>query len=702
MLDTTQESQNELGEFNQEQWDQFLAKKKKEDLEAVKEQSKENKKENIEILEKHFHDRTLQPMSEFKKVGEKEAGCSSGFQAEHEYGESDKATFMIKSVLNHTLTEKEKCSRLAQFKKSFYEGSRKATKLENPYFSDDEVNNLINPFWWLIESNICYDDLNIADFIREYVAGDLYKLFLHDRAPIVELVTNNDLPEKRFVKNEAQSSESHEKYEKGEYKFQDQSKECIEQEKSQDKLHLRSKFLDKFITLMDPKEKGKNYQDAKGFEKILAAQILLGEADIMQLENFGIIEKEYENAKGEKVKEKLWAKIDHGRSLYSCVNHWNQILLCDFKTLCGIEVDYKGLALELSSYVKTISENEELINGLIDKKASNLNQLLNSEMQFTLKYISSNNPAIFCKEVFSYSSKSKEFVSDKGNSLGGYFKQRLKSQVQTMREYSEISHVISAISNDFEDIINVSREFFVSQCKNPLIWAIKTGKKLDGKDPIIWAVDNGKKLDGRNPIIWAIETGKKLDDKAPIIWAIETGKKLDDKDPIIWAVETGKKLDDKAPIIWAIETGKKIDDKDPIIWAADTGKKIDGRNPIIWAIDTGEKIEGKKPGKCAAEHGFLINGKNPETFASKVQLVKFVNKASLPIVGLAIVACTGFIIANLSMALIISAAAVALIAALIVKPIASHVQRDLLQNSTVSTSLNNPSVGGFQRELQLA
>ncbi|MCA4774354.1 hypothetical protein [Wolbachia endosymbiont of Mansonella perstans] len=73
-----------------------------------------------------------------------------------------------------------------------------------------------------------------------------------------------------------------------EKRFTDSSnefKECIEQEKDQDQLHLRSKFLDKFTTLVNIKEKGKNYQDAKGFEKILAAQMLLGEADIMQTEN---------------------------------------------------------------------------------------------------------------------------------------------------------------------------------------------------------------------------------------------------------------------------------------------------------------------------------------------------------------------------------------------------------------------------------
>ncbi|WP_179945511.1 hypothetical protein [Wolbachia endosymbiont of Trichogramma pretiosum] len=160
------------------------------------------------------------------------------------------------------------------------------------------MNNSLDLLWQQVESDICYDDLNIADFIREYVAGDLYKLFLYDRATMIELVTNNDLPKERFADSNGQF------------------KERIEQEKNQGQLHLRSKFLDKFTTLMDLKEKGKNHQDAKVFEKILAAQILLGEDDIVNPENFGVIEQEYENAKGKKVKEKLWAKIDHGRSFY--------------------------------------------------------------------------------------------------------------------------------------------------------------------------------------------------------------------------------------------------------------------------------------------------------------------------------------------------------------------------------------------------
>ncbi|WP_250296451.1 hypothetical protein [Wolbachia endosymbiont of Oedothorax gibbosus] len=589
MSGTIEGSQNKpegLGRLSEEQWDKFVKdslNEEKEELKAAEEKSKTNKEKSIEILEKHFHDRTLQPLSEFNKTGEKETGFSSGFQAEHQY-KDDKATFMIKSILNHTLTEKEKQSKLEQFKESFYKGSRKATKLQNPNLTDSQIDDLIDPLWQQVESNICYDDLNIADFVREYVAGDLYKLLLHDRAPIVELVTNNDLPEKRFKRDEM---------------HKDQFKEHIEQEKKQDKLYLRSKFLDKFTTLMDLKEKGENYQGASGFEKILAAQMLLGEADIIQPENFGVIEKECENAKGEKVKEKLWAKINHGRSLYFCVNHWSQILLWDLKTLCGIEVEYKKLAFELSTHAKTISENEKLIDRLIDKKASNLNQLLNPEMKFTLRYISSNLPLVLCEEVFNYSAESKGFVSDKGNSLGGYFKQRLQNQIQIIREYSEVLHVVTAIENDLQSLAVNLPAFFNSQFKDPLIWAIESGKKLDGKDPIVWAVDNDK--------------------------------------------------------------------------------NIDGKNPIIWAIGNDKEIEGKKPGKWSAEHDLLINGKSPEAFASKVRLAQFVNKASLPIAGLAAVACIGFVIANLSIALIISAAAVALIAALVAKPIALYVQKNLLR-----------------------
>ncbi|WP_353277358.1 hypothetical protein [Wolbachia endosymbiont (group B) of Villa cingulata] len=392
-------------------------------------------KQKTQLLEKHFHDRTLQPMSEFKKVGEKEVGCSSGFQAEHEYSdnEGDKAAFMVKSVLNHTLTKEEKQSKLAQFKESFYKGSRKATKLQNPYLPNFVINNNLDLLWQQVESDICYDDLNIADFIREYVAGDLYKLFLYDRAPIVELVTNNDLPKERFANGN------------------DQFKERIEQEKNQGQLHLRSKFLDKFTTLMDLQEKGKNYQDAKGFEKILAAQILLGEADIMQSENFGVIEKEYENAKGKKVKEKLWAKIDHGRSFYLSFSGTKSYLqnFCAFLIILrgyGIKIDLEKLSKELEDFIDYYDQNKEKFEALIDRKASTLNHVLNPNMQFNLRYIDGSRFNVrnfkYMDEEFKGQKMSKVgfsfslLILDNGSpstSFSDYFKQNLETQVKMAR-----------------------------------------------------------------------------------------------------------------------------------------------------------------------------------------------------------------------------------------------------------------------------
>ncbi len=337
---------------------------------------------------------------------------------------------MVKSVLNHTLTKEEEQSKLAQFKESFYKGSRKAMKWQSPYLPDFIINSLIDLLWLQVESNICYDDLNIADFIREYVAGDLYKLFLYDRASIVELVTNNDLPEERFANGN------------------DQFKECIEQEKTQDKLHLRSKFLDKFTTLMDLKEKG---QDAKGFEKILAAQILLGEADIIQSENFGVIEKEYENAKGKKVKEKLWAKIDHGRSFYLIFSSTKDYLQNFFNFLLqlrsyGIKIDLEKLSKELEDLIDCYDKNKEKFEDLIDKKVESLNHILNPYMQFDLRYVDGSRLNVrnfkYMKGEFKGQKMKKVGFSfslsildndSPSTSFSDYFKQNLETQVKMAR-----------------------------------------------------------------------------------------------------------------------------------------------------------------------------------------------------------------------------------------------------------------------------
>ncbi|WP_343289286.1 hypothetical protein [Wolbachia endosymbiont of Encarsia formosa] len=207
--------------------------------------------------------------------------------------------------------------------------------------------------------------------------------------------------------------------------------------------------MDKFTTLMDLKKKGKNYEDAKGFEKILAAQILLGEADIIQPENFGIIEKEYEDAKGEKVKEKLWAKIDHGRSFYFSFSNTKDYLQNFFNFLLqlrsfGIKIDLEKLSKELEDFIDYYDQNKEKFEALIDRKASTLNHVLNPNMQFNLRYI---DGSILNVRNFKYMKG--EFKGQKMKKVGfslsildndspsisfsDYFKQNLETQVKMAR-----------------------------------------------------------------------------------------------------------------------------------------------------------------------------------------------------------------------------------------------------------------------------
>lgn len=133
----------------------------------------------------------------------------------------------------------------------------------------------------------------------------------------------------------------------------------------------------------------------------------------------------------------------------------------------------------------------------------------------------------------------------------------------------------------------------------------------------------------------------------------------------------------------------KIVDKKPIIPTVKDDQNTDRRN-VVCGIDIDKEVEGKKPEKLAKEHNLLINDKNPEVFSSKVQLTKFIDKASLPIAGIASMILIYCIVAELSLALIISAALVMLVA-LIAKPIASYIQKGLLENSAVSRNLDNPN-----------
>ncbi|GHM58272.1 MAG: hypothetical protein sL5_04110 [Candidatus Mesenet longicola] len=479
------------------------------DIKTVARASRPNVKQ---VLNQHLQDRTLQPLEKFKNSVNKEVGVTEGYQAEYQYDNQQTAAFMIKSFFNKTLSNEERKSRLNKFKDSFYRASERNMKLFPQSFLlkfDAIRRQTINMAWLNVEQNICYDDLNIADFIREYFAGDLYRLLLQDRAPLIELVTNQTLPAKRFVEEESGDK----------YKFKDHYIELFRQEKNQPKLFLRSKFLHNFTTLTDLKANGKKYKDAEGFEKILAAQMLLGEADIIQAENFGLIEKGG---------EKAFAKIDHGRSFYYSFNDSNEYLMV-WLSLCltsfdtyGLKIDFGRLCNEVNRAVEFLNANKESIELLMEGKAQNLNHILNSNMEFTLRYIHTidNDPRSCMKtEDFSYSKQSGQFISNRDHSLNDYFKERLNTQIEIANKAASELEVITKISKmSFMRLIWM--QFYIQSGETDILtWAINHNKKIDGKNPLAWAIENNKQIEGGDAVKWAKDHDMTIDGRDPETFA---------------------------------------------------------------------------------------------------------------------------------------------------------------------------------------
>lgn len=385
MPNISQGNKEEVARFSEEKLNKFFQNSitdRKEELDKVKEESKKNKIENKKILEKHFFDITTQSLCQFTKIGAKKHGETSGFKAEHKYSEKHKAIYMIKYV-------------------TIYDDMYKYNK----YISAQ---------------------INVSGFINEYIGGSIYKFFLYNRAPIVELI--DDLQREMSEKSYG-----------------------INQVKVDKKLCLRSKFLDNFITIQDLK----GILDIEGFEKILAVAILLGEHDLVNTGNLGFITNEYENAKGEKIQKKSWAKIDHGYSFFristksdadSFLDNYLQIDLAKLHTL-HIKVNTEELLKELLYLVDYYYKHKEVLHTLIEKKVEILSNIL-AYTTDTIKifHIDEKKNRLYSKFVYLDKSFKQcyEKVPIQNNDLRSYFKCLLNQQVAL------VSNIINILPNKVE------------------------------------------------------------------------------------------------------------------------------------------------------------------------------------------------------------------------------------------------------------
>lgn len=373
MLDAGKLEKN-FSEGSLDKLEEQLKQERKAELEAIGQSTEESGALAKIILEKHFADRVTQPKALVPSIREKEVGCSSGYVGQYKYTDDTQATFMVKSALNRTLNDADKRELTENFKKSFFEGSIKQTKLLG--YSDAQAEALMNARWPVTLDNLCEDDLNIGDFIREYIAGGLYPLFLQDRAPVIELVKETERAE---VSKDRLVSEEH--------------------------LYLRSKFLPEFETFYSLKKKRDDCSDVEGLEKLLAVSLILGESDVGNSENLGVIKKEG---------KRVFAKIDHGRSFYFMPCSLSNFFILIFTPLELLKKppSLVNLHQELESTYQLFKDNEKLVSNIIEQRVYNLEKVLEHDITFSLRSLPSDilvGQPQFLVETFTWNQEKKHF-----------------------------------------------------------------------------------------------------------------------------------------------------------------------------------------------------------------------------------------------------------------------------------------------------
>lgn len=332
----------------------------------------------------HFEDMIPNDITKFPEIEKKVSGFTRGYIAQYRYNNGTVGKFCIKS---------------------FYNGDKD------------------------------YYDNDIAELIREYIAGDVQRLLLYNRSPKISIIT---------------------------------------QKGKKDRIYLGSKFLLSFLTyetlidMVEPKDEEElkgELRNVKGYNKILAAGIILRDRDINNTGNIGIMET-YED--DSECLALAWEKIDLGKTFARQGLDTNEYA----------NVDLQELSTELKNMLIILEQNQQKLNSVIENKSSKLNENLNKNTQFYLYTDKNFNPRYneSKKITFIYSNKLKQFVSqdDEKFNLAQYFKEKLYSQMNFAKELVHTLDLIIKI-DDSEPIKTID-EYLDSEHENFLTWSMENTK----------------------------------------------------------------------------------------------------------------------------------------------------------------------------------------------------------------------------------
>jgi ankyrin repeat protein len=428
------------------------------------------------------------------------------------------------------------------------------------------------------------------DLLTEYLTSSLYERILKDRAPKIGLAQISD-PE------------------------------------YQQTINLKSKFFNEFKTISEFKDenleeinKG-NKINIKGFEKVIAACLFMGEIDYHD-ENLGVATNKHG--------EQYAVKIDHGRSGFDLLELKDErSLMNEFLEMSSFY--YENINFSIDEFKKavdeitTISENE--IDILIQNRLHNirktgfkLNQeyfkLTGDDVQLGSSFIEAkdtnekNQIALsFEKDEMSLKVENKPAIKIKRSPEGllsydggdgqykeiqGFCLKNLRSFLTDKNLQNELLEFTSNIkyTEDEQTIrYNNLEKFYTDNLKKQIVTFKEMGKNLD----IIQRIDAGKDFKERgwlseiyeknqNPVLYAEANGLKIENQNALDWALKQQEdvvgEIDPKDKngktaLHYAAERG----DKAMVTLLVDNGAEVDSQDK-----------DGMSALHYAAQNGHKL----------------------------------------------------------------------------------------------------------------
>jgi len=394
--------------------------------------------------------------------------------------------------------------------------------------------------------------LDRVDLSNELLTGGLYKALLYDRAPEIQAVQLE---------------------EKG-------------------KIALTSRFFDNYQSFYDFRDElyaasagttPTKDQLPKGFEKVMAACMFLGEYD-GHGNNIGVVEKEGKN---------IFVKIDHGRS--GVVTYKDaQDAIIKFAQIYESRgyADEQYITMDMGKFKDALQQMTKISDREIEHFVTRqLDELKKQgfDVRDTNRDISATI-AEFTRE---------DVVNQQGTYINKDYKIETKTKFESTKEFED--YYTGLIKNQREIMKQVVLNLEIVNEVYPKLSKVEENKwliELANKElPIICAIKNDRKIKGQDPVKWAQENGVRIENKDPIIWAKENNVRIKLQDPLVYAITNKIKIENTDPIVWAIENNIKIKGQHPLELAKTMGLKIEGEPPAIWEKKNIERFTSKMQAK---------------------------------------------------------------------------------------------------------